>query len=397
MSARPRNGFTLIELLVVILVVLAVSAVALTTIVPAYQDHTINAAASQIQVAIHAARDQAMNDGRPAGFRLIPDKAIYPDTVVDAAGNYVSNYPIDPSKPLAYAGWVPLVTPGDYSAGLVSIFPYNVTNPYPLPLPSPVLVLEQCLTTPDGVMAEPTAWYWNLRVGERVKLGTSREYTIVGPVVEWNAEGFVNIGPAGTVSPLDRGAGPVEYLFLVNGLDDDHNGYVDDLYDGMAERIGPGIHTVQPEVETWETNLAGGTTFHAYSVKRRPAPKPGAMLTALPSSMVIDATGWANPITAGPNGRNVAGLRSRIPVDPQTGVVDVILDRSGQMVLAPGRSSPTIVGLLDQTLFFWVCPRSDVGLPPKGDARLAAYNGKTGRIAIYDPAESSDPYLGAAR
>lgn len=51
-----------------------------------------------------------------------------------------------------------------------------------------------------------------------------------------NSELFVNVGPAGTKSPLaDPGgsAGFPEFLLLVNGRDDNGNGWIDEGWDGI--------------------------------------------------------------------------------------------------------------------------------------------------------------------
>src|ERR1019366_6531527 len=89
------------------------------------------------------------------------------------------------------------------------------------------------------MLNEPTSWWWNIRVGEQLQINQSGIwYTVVGPVVTANPEGFTNIGPPGTKSPY----GPIsqagqavfpEFLYLVNGLDDIGNGWVDEGYDGV--------------------------------------------------------------------------------------------------------------------------------------------------------------------
>ena len=69
-------------------------------------------------------------------------------------------------------------------------------------------------------------------------------------MTQTNAELFVNVGPPGTRSPLARlffnGNQAIVYypdfLFLVNGLDDNHNGWTDEGWDGSTT-TGMGLST----------------------------------------------------------------------------------------------------------------------------------------------------------
>ena len=107
--------------------------------------------------------------------------------------------------------------------------------------------LNSTTTPPTWLPTSPTSWFWNIRVGDRIQLGAaSQTYVVVGPCwvspanpnpsLQGNPELFVNIGfPGSEVGSLvlkrsypDDATHTVEYLLLVNGRDDNSNGYVDD-------------------------------------------------------------------------------------------------------------------------------------------------------------------------
>ena len=85
----------------------------------------------------------------------------------------------------------------------------------------------------------------------------------------YNPELFVNVGDPGTTPPLLRGRtngtnyNP-EFLFLVNGLDDNRDGYVDNGWDGV-DNDGDGIvdqvidsrnlTSEWVETETWQDRV----------------------------------------------------------------------------------------------------------------------------------------------
>ena len=125
-----------------------------------------------------------------------------------------------------------------------------------------VLMVEECPVDPkSGLANEPTSWSWNIRVGDKIRINNSgQSYTVVGPMAQPNPELFVNDGPAGSSTQLYRSynnsAPPyfhVEYLFLVNGLDDDNNGFVDDGWDGVDNNLNGIIDDVAEwtEAEKW--------------------------------------------------------------------------------------------------------------------------------------------------
>ncbi len=46
-----------------------------------------------------------------------------------------------------------------------------------------------------SVPATPTSWFWNIRVGDKIRFNdTGAYYTIAGPQFVRNSEGFVNWG-----------------------------------------------------------------------------------------------------------------------------------------------------------------------------------------------------------
>ena len=82
--------------------------------------------------------------------------------------------------------------------------------------------------TMNSILNNPTSWYWNIRVGDKLQIdGSGLWYTVVGPMVltpqDGNSELFVNVGVAGKKSPFSDTQGNPgvavnpEFLFLVNG------------------------------------------------------------------------------------------------------------------------------------------------------------------------------------
>lgn len=385
---KKREGFTLIELLVVIAIILIVSVLAIPPALSALSHRQVGEAARQLQGALAGARDQAMHTGSPAGIRLIPDPA-FPLI-------YLPTGQIDPAQPLAYSRWVPIEPAPQYSTGRVW-----VPDPASLPAAPWLTIAEQIV---GSTLNESTAWAWNIRVGDQLQInGSGIWYTVVGPVMQSNPEGFINYGPPGTVSPygpITQGGAQVypEFLWLCNGIDDNTDGWIDSGYDGQ-DNNGNGIiddpGLIDPtgqtpgewEQEAWPTGL-GRPADSKYTIRRRPAPSSSAREQQLPTNVVIDATTWSTS----------APLRSRLPVDPTTGAVEILVWPTGQIVPTTRYGVPSSVGMAAAFLHFWISERADV-LPvpvePAGEWALVTVTSRTGRIATVSNPPVADPFSAA--
>ncbi len=406
-----RRGFTLIELLVVMLIILLVSAVVLPTLIPAISHRQASEAARILQGALAGARDTAINNNAPAGIRLLPDPVLNGiNPVANPPFTTVPNQ-LDPSRILASNRYIPIQLAPDYSEGTASVIrdtvsPFLQAAPlpyggggflinYPIP-PSGVgpLMVEECPvylnpTTGTWLPTSPTSWFWNIRVGDRIQLGAaSQTYIVVGPMAQANPELFVNIGLPGSEvanfvlnrSYPDGATHTVEYLLLVNGKDDNLNGYVDDGWDGIDNNNNGSVdEPAEWEAETWTGSLVNPPALPApfnnlnltgmlnlsYSITRRPVVSPGARETPLPSNVVVDLTTW-NPgfynTTAPYNTYGVTWVaeRSRLPVDSTTGYVDILLNPNGTVVPTTVYSSPTSFGMGSSFYHFWLAERGDL-------------------------------------
>ena len=369
---------------------------------------------------------------------------------------------LDPTLPLASNRFIPIEPVADYSEGMVSIIkdpagttPFNTYStfsgypPYPPILNNQtsngqsvnngVLMVEECpgaWTQPDPVNNpnnwvfvpnEPTSWFWNIRIGEKIQINnTGPFYTVVGPLFAdqstGNPERFVNDGPPGATPQLTRtypnpvgGAVTVqvEYLFLVNGQDDiPKDGFVDNLWAGNSSNDCDAItnQQIEFESETWlgalsnlpNLNLRGngqpdlitvpyavpvsGVLNQNYTISRRPVPIAKGREIQLPSDVVIDLT-TTLPLPSPPFGQ-WAKERSRIPMQVQTannvrgvqnsptinqdsGYVDILVYPDGSVATANQYSSPASVGLQGSFLHFWLAERIDV-IPPNLNANPSA-------------------------
>lgn len=387
---QMKSGFTLIELLVVILIISLVSAVALPTVVGSLNTRQVSEAGRLLQGAIAGARDRAIHSNQPCGIRLLPDPA-FPVSWVTING--VSQ--VDPSAILAYNRAIPLESAPEYNEGLVSIFPAFAYSPAILAVNGypgcPCLVLEECVANPATGAPNPrTSWFWNIRVGDKVQVhGAGPWLTVVGPTVVGPAQGnpelFINGGPPGTALPTLGGGLPCEYLLLVNGRDDNANGWVDEGFDGVDNNGVNGAdewaYNATPpagewEIESWPGSAAKGAVNVAYAVRRRPAPSTNAREVALPTAMVIDATTWST-----------TQERSRLPVDPVTGLVDIVVNPDGTVVPTTIYSSPSSFGMGAAFYHFWLAERQDlhaVNLDAQGNT-LPWAAGVAYRLPIADP------------
>jgi prepilin-type N-terminal cleavage/methylation domain-containing protein len=173
--AALRKGFTLIELMVV----MAISAILIAALAPFvprwWADLWLSKGAAGVHTSLIGARaDAALTwSGKPSqvvGVRFIPDPFWPLSTLPDGT--------IDRTRPIAYARTVPLVRAQPYRSGLASIH----TDGWPSGFnPAPGrLVLEQSPTGPDGYAAEPTTWWWLIRLGDVLQIG-GQSYTVCGP------------------------------------------------------------------------------------------------------------------------------------------------------------------------------------------------------------------------
>jgi prepilin-type N-terminal cleavage/methylation domain-containing protein len=399
-----RRGFTLVELLVVMVIILAISVVALPSVIHAIGDRQMGEAARLVQASLAGARDAAIHANAPRGIRLLPDPAF--------AIARLSNGQLDPAVPLAANRIIPIESAPDYSEGRLDYYnPFpGAANPWPhfwnpsigtpprypgaqgtapynwYPAAFPgfiqnwvdnlgqphnpnVLCVVESLRDPNSLVPHsPTSWFWNIRLGDKIRVADSTVYfTVVGPMTvtpaQGNSELFVNDGPSGSVSQLRRTYSdgsllPVEYLFLINGKDDDGNGFIDDGWDGVDNNRDPNLVTDdldEWEHETWmppPVNLRSSLT---YTIRRRPVPSLNTKEVALPSSVVIDLTTWST-----------TAERSRLPVNLYTGYVDVLLNPDGTAVPTTIYSSPSTIGLTGSFLHFWLADRGDVMAPVTG-------------------------------
>ena len=254
---------------------------------------------------------------------------------------------IDPTLPLAADRFVPIEPAPDYMEGSVSIngsgsglsvpYPGPGGGSYPFYTPgSDVLLIEECVYQPDPnpsllIPNPPTSWFWNIRIGDRLQVNRSGPwFTVVGPMTvtpaTGNSEMFVNVGPPG---PLNRQTSPLirvyngtlyypEFLLLVNGQDDNNNGWVDEGWDGFDNNGDGNID----ELAEWETELwpatfvAQSTQNYPYRIRRRPAPITGGRITALPTHVVVDLLTWQSTRAVPAPGQSLHGFR-RGPRQPE--------------------------------------------------------------------------------
>jgi prepilin-type N-terminal cleavage/methylation domain-containing protein len=402
-DTRKRGGFTLTELLVVIAIVLIVSAATIPVALGVLGDQEISDAASTVQAAFTLSRDTAVKDVKPVGLRLLPDPMFNRDPSAFLGGQMASN------RLLA------LQVPNNYSEG--SAIPAT-TPPVPVPqsvgLPVNVIrigVTEKKFTMVAGVPIPdpPTGWYDNIRQGDKIRFNDAGAlYVVAGPNQAFiaagnviNPERYVNAdldpAQAGVQRSLPTNA-YAEYLYLVNGRDDDGDGYTDESYDGidnnndgifdpgfngidddgangiddpaemLFSRIGgvprydlydatTGLKIAEYEPETWINRLpmpVAVTPFTSYSIARRPLPAAGSREISLPPSIVIDLTtsnlGYA------------FSERSRVPLDPATGYVDLLIYPNGQIV--PSTPYGNFAAMADfPNYLLWLAEREEIFEP----------------------------------
>lgn len=430
---RPP-AFTLVELLVVIVIIILVSAVALPTVIPALTSRQVSEGARILQAAIAGARDAAIRANAPRGIRLLPDLTLSPGATT-AAGTIAPGQvltasrivPIEPAPDLtdsSTTGSATFRTAGfAWNAATPPVFPFppvlpatmtRGTYPHPAIIVPPgggtptqvfkvLMVVQAVWQNNAGVIANPpTNWFWNVRIGDRFRFTDSgRYYTVVGPMTVANPENFVNDGPSDNnpfgpnfASLTDSYPNPVpaipvnprvtvhpEFLFLVNGLDDDGDGFVDDGLDGVNENANFDKITKAPivddigewtETETWQGSqaiaaMAAENSFNTpptfkWTIARGPVPAPGAREVSMPGGATIDLTTWDS-----------THERSRLPVNPFNGTVDVLVNQAGQVIPTTFYSSPSSFTMAGSFFHFWVADRADVATPVTNSKSLYVY------------------------
>jgi len=391
-QGRPR-AFTLIEIMVVLVIVVIVSAIALPVVLHAMSHRQVSEAARILQAALAGARDSALRTGAPSGIRLLPDPA-FPLV-------YLPSGQLDTAQPLAASRIVPIEPAPEYSEGALNVV---VPSAALAILPYPALMVEADLVYLDPMgrqlLNAPASWFWNVRVGDKLQInGAGRWYTVVGPMVagpaQGNSELYVNVGPPSTPSPwasIQAGlAVNPEYLFLVNGTDDNDNGWIDEGFDGVDNNA----NGLVDELAEWEAEAWGAAPIAAnqsYRIQRRPAPAQNGRDTALPPNVVIDLTTWST-----------TRERSRLAVSPTTGYVDLLVYPTGAVVPQTVYSTPAAVGMDAAFLHFWLAERNDVvasaapaSLPaPAGQWWLVSVSARTGRVSSSDAPTGANPFLAA--
>jgi len=376
---RNARGFTLVELLVVIAIIGLVAAATLPTIIPAIAHRQVISAASLLQTALASTRDAASRADAPQGLRFFQDQALTTRPAV-----------------LAYSSWVPVAPGPNYAEGYVGV---QVATSSSATAPVTIYGLT---ADRSGNPLPPTTWYWNVRLGEKIRINNEGPYyTIVGPVstTTANPERFVNEGlPGATPS----GPGGSEVLYLADGQDDNGNGYVDELYDNV-DNDGNGLYDAGDPTVEWEpetiSNVALWTSIpppppYPYQIIRRPSVTPRTRVTSLPANVVIDAT-----TLYGTN------ERSRLPVDPSNlPYFDVMFAPNGQVL--PNLSSAGTANLPRVPFYhFWLTERDGVvdpsatatafpylpmppgtagytGTPLRGERRLVSINTRSGFVTV---------------
>ncbi len=443
---NPQRGFTLIELLVVIAIIGLVSALAIAAVLTALPQQRITEAARIFQSVLVGARDAAIRANAIRGVRLLPDPIFSPQQGTLASNRFI---PIEPAP--------------DYSEGQVHAIPPQTAPPVAIAgLAGPqFLQVVEVVTTNVGTSAvpinipnPPTGWYFNIRQGDKIRLNDSgRYYTVAGPMqlgpsfqnqakntgaaeagagenIQQNAERFVNdlrVNVAANLGNMNVGIPSTtlsqEYLNLVNGQDDDGDGWVDEGFDGIDNDgdgiIDPGYNGLDDDGDGVIDNpaelqygvnhatLQGGEfeqeqfigansttpiTEEAYVIVRRPIATPNSRETVLPDGVVIDLTTWNSPSLPSPS----LPERSRVPVDPYTGYVDILVAPSGQIVTSGGGSTAIDFNLNSPSsnlpfYHFWLTDREGV-VPPIWS--LGSYNATTGiYVSNANPNYPSQTYL----
>lgn len=279
----------MVELLVVMAIIMMVSVVAIPPVMQAYGERSIQSAATLVQSTLSAATADAARHGGQHGVRFTPDPAA-PDTCSRLL-------PIGPAP--------------DYSEGLLTTT--DIAHlPQTFIMPFPCLMVEDARTDASGLTTSPVSWARNVRVGDRLRIGDAGPWlTVVGPTDPANPTDELFITPTRV---LDRGdgRGPLDYLWLVNGVDDDGDGFIDDGWDGVDnDANGLVDDPAEWEVEHWQRHVP--VLASSYTISRRPVPVGPGRGVELPAGVVIDTTGLPGEILLDATGASVASGPYGVP------------------------------------------------------------------------------------
>jgi type II secretory pathway pseudopilin PulG len=412
----------LVELLVVIVIIGLLAVATIPVVMPSLNQQQINFGARFLHGELAQARDRAIRDNAPRGIRLLPD----PQTTVTGnafLGPYTSSrivtieqapdynegllYDLS-SVPLYTGAGTPPAYPPTYFLAAANDLRYSIPPLSGVPysygyvfngviLRTWLVVAEVKITGTVPVPADPTAWFWNIRQGERLQFGnTGRSYPIAGPMsvgnslaASTNPDRQINAGLPSVFQSLP-GNVAAEFLIYTNGRDDNNNGFTDEQFDGLnndgelypsnfpivqlrgqpiidrgfngiddngdgnvdepaellySPNFGfPYFGEFESEQGVTTYNAATGVVPYTYSITRRAVPAADAREVALPRGVKIDLTGWNGAQRPYPLGSNnfpfVFPERSRLPVDPYTGYVDILLNPSGEIVPLAANASP---------------------------------------------------------
>jgi prepilin-type N-terminal cleavage/methylation domain-containing protein len=387
---RRRSGFTLTELLVVIAIIVLISAATLPIVLPTIRDRNVNAASLMLQGELAKAQMRAVQSGVPQGIRLMPEPSgtRYAFQNFDSTGAAIPSNNAGGAKTPAYSRLISIEAGPYYREGTVSFVTQDdsataaaavVENPAAsgnkqyvalAPLggiamayssagyPTWKVLVETKFTTVGGmsVPASPTSWYWNIKRGDRIRVEGGTDMVVVGPMRvpkgTTNPEGFINWGLPSVFQSKPGATTAQEFLIVLNGKDDDGDGYVDEAYDGIDNDydgvIDPGFNGLDDDSdgsidEPDEMLFNAGGEYEAeaeltsrsattptaldrqYEIPVSAVPARGAREIVLPGGMMIDMTTWDS-----------TAERSRLPVDPRTGTIDIMIAPNGQLVQTVG-------------------------------------------------------------